>query len=72
MAGHPLLLGQPAFFELFPDFLTEPIFGLVFVVALRWHLRGWTSRGMLAASLLPLARPEGVYRIATRKMATLC
>jgi hypothetical protein len=57
----PLLLGQPVFFELFPDLLTEPLFALVFVVALRWHLRGWTCRGMLAASLLPLARPEGVF-----------
>jgi hypothetical protein len=57
----PLLLGQPVFFELFPDLLTEPLFALVFVVALRWHLRGWTRRGMLAASLLPLARPEGVF-----------
>ncbi len=57
----PLLLGQPVFFELFPDLLTEPLFALVFVVALRWHLRGWTRRGMLAASLLPLARPEGAF-----------
>src|SRR6202047_313319 len=57
----PLLLGQPVFFELFPDLLTEPLFALVFVVALRWHLRGWMRRGMLVASLLPLARPEGVF-----------
>jgi len=57
----PLLLGQPVFFELFPDLLTEPLFALVFVVALRWHLRGWTRAGMLAASLLPLARPEGFF-----------
>jgi hypothetical protein len=57
----PLLLGQPVFFELFPDLLTEPLFALIFVVALRWHLRGWMRRGMLAASLLPLARPEGVF-----------
>lgn len=57
----PLLLGQPVFFELFPDLLTEPLFALGFVIALRWHLRGWTRRGMLAASFLPLARPEGVF-----------
>src|SRR5260370_33005013 len=57
----PLLLGQPVFFELFPDLLTEPLFALVFVVALRWHLRGWTRRRMLAGSLLPLARPEGAF-----------
>jgi hypothetical protein len=57
----PLLLGQPVFFELYPDLLTEPLFALLFVVALRCHLRGWTRRGMLAASFLPLARPEGVF-----------
>jgi hypothetical protein len=57
----PLLLGQPVFFELFSDLLTEPLFALVFVVALRRHLRGRLSSGMLAASLLPLARPEGVF-----------
>jgi len=57
----PLLLAQPVFFELFPDMLTEPLFALVFVVAVRWHLHGWTMRGMLVASLLPLARPEGVF-----------
>ena len=57
----PLLLAQPVFFELFPDLLTEPVFALVFVVAVRWHLRGRTKAGMLAASLLPLARPEGVF-----------
>ena len=57
----PLLLAQPVFFELFPDMLTEPLFALMFVVAMRWHLRGWTVSWMLAASLLPLARPEGVF-----------
>jgi hypothetical protein len=57
----PLLLGQPVFFVLFPDLLTEPLFALVFVVALRWHLRGWTRRSMLVASILPLARPEGFF-----------
>lgn len=57
----PLLLGQPVFFELFPDLLTEPLFAIVFVVAVRLHLYGWTRSGMLAASLLPLARPEGVF-----------
>jgi hypothetical protein len=57
----PLLLAQPSFFELYPDLLTEPLFALVFVIAVRWHLRGWIKRGMLAASLLPLARPEGVF-----------
>jgi hypothetical protein len=57
----PLLLAQPTFFELFTDLLTEPLFALTFVVALRLHLRGRVKMGMLLASLLPLARPEGVF-----------
>jgi hypothetical protein len=57
----PLLLAQPTFFELFTDLLTEPLFALIFVVALRLHLRGHIKMGMLVASLLPLARPEGVF-----------
>ena len=57
----PILLAQPCFLELFPDLLTEPLFALVFVIALRFQLRGWKTRGMLVASLLPLARPEGVF-----------
>jgi hypothetical protein len=57
----PLLLAQPTFFELFTDLLTEPLFALVFVTALRLHLRGRVKMGMLAASLLPLARPEGAF-----------
>jgi hypothetical protein len=57
----PLLLAQPTFFELFTDLLTEPLFALVFVVALRLHLRGRIKTSALAASLLPLARPEGAF-----------
>jgi hypothetical protein len=57
----PLLLGQPTFFQLFTDLLTEPIFALTFVIALRLHLLGRVKLGMLVASLLPLARPEGVF-----------
>jgi hypothetical protein len=57
----PLLLAQPAFFELFTDLLTEPLFALIFVVALRLHLQGRIKMGMAVASLLPLARPEGAF-----------
>jgi hypothetical protein len=57
----PLLLAQPTFFELFTDLLTEPVFALTFVVALRLHLLGRIRLGMLIASLLPLARPEGFF-----------
>ena len=57
----PFLLAQPVFFELYPDMLTEPLFGFVFVIAVRWHLRGWVKRAMVLASFLPLARPEGFF-----------
>jgi hypothetical protein len=57
----PILMGQPAFFELFTDLFTETVFALVFVLAVRSHLSGRTKAGMLIASLLPLARPEGVF-----------
>lgn len=57
----PLLLAQPTFFELFTDLLTEPLFALVFVLALRLHLQGRVKWGLVLASLLPLARPEGVF-----------
>ena len=57
----PLLLAQPTFFELFTDLLTEPLFALIFVAALRLQLHGRIKMSMLAASLLPLARPEGVF-----------
>ncbi len=55
------LLGQPNFLQLYPDLLTEPAFALLFVLALRLHLKGWKKCGMLVASLLPLARPEGFF-----------
>jgi hypothetical protein len=57
----PLLLAQPTFFELFTDLLTEPLFALILVVALRLHWQGRIKIGMAVASLLPLARPEGVF-----------
>ena len=57
----PFLLGQPVFFELYTDLFTETVFALVFVVALRCHLCGRVKLGMVLASLLPLARPEGVF-----------
>jgi hypothetical protein len=57
----PFLLGQQTFFELYSDLFTEPLFALVLVVALRLHISGRIKSGMLVASLLPLARPEGVF-----------
>jgi hypothetical protein len=57
----PFLLGQETFFELFSNLFTEPLFALVLVVAVRCHIRGRIKSGMLVGSLLPLARPEGVF-----------
>jgi hypothetical protein len=57
----PFLLGQQTFFEVYSNLFTEPLFALVLVVALRCHISGRIKSGMLVASLLPLARPEGVF-----------
>jgi hypothetical protein len=57
----PFLLGQQTFFELYSNLFTEPLFALILVVALRCHISGRIKSGMLVASLLPLARPEGVF-----------
>ena len=57
----PFLLGQQTFFELYTNLFTEPLFALVLAVALRCHISGRINLGMLVASLLPLARPEGVF-----------
>jgi hypothetical protein len=57
----PFLLGQQTFFELYSNLFTEPLFALVLVIALRCHISGRIKSGMLVASLLPLARPEGVF-----------
>jgi hypothetical protein len=52
---------QPSFFLFCADNMTEPIFALAFVIALRLHHRGYIRTGMLIASLLILARPEGFF-----------
>jgi hypothetical protein len=57
----PFLLGQQTFFELYSNLFTETLFALVLVIALRCHISGRIKSGMLVASLLPLARPEGVF-----------
>src|SRR5260221_9438926 len=57
----PFLLGQQTFFELYSNLFTEPLFAMILVVALRCHISGRIKSGMLVASLLPLARPEGAF-----------
>ncbi len=57
----PLIFLQPSFFLICTDTMTELLFAVVFVIALRLHLRGRINAGMLMASLLILARPEGFF-----------
>src|SRR5262245_63021380 len=57
----PLLFLQPSFFLLSSTVLTETLFALVFVIALRLHLSGRIKTGMIVASLLMLVRPEGLF-----------
>ncbi|HEU4339860.1 MAG TPA: hypothetical protein VFS19_07305, partial [Planctomycetota bacterium] len=57
----PLLLLQPSFFLICTDTLTEPLFALLLVVALRLHHAGRIRDGALVASCLILARPEGFF-----------
>ena len=57
----PLLFLQPSFFLLCSTVLTETLFALVFVIALRLHLSGRIRIGMIVASLLILVRPEGFF-----------
>jgi hypothetical protein len=57
----PLLWFQPSWLLLCHELMTEPLFALVFILALRLHVSGRTKAGMWAASLLILARPEGFF-----------
>ncbi len=57
----PLLFLQPSFLLICSDTMTEPLFALVLVVALRLHQAGKVRGGMWTASLLALARPEGFF-----------
>lgn len=57
----PLLFFQPAFFALSSWVMTETLFALLFVIALRLHLKGYLNAGMVVASTLILVRPEGFF-----------
>ncbi|NDD62745.1 MAG: hypothetical protein EBZ36_02005 [Acidobacteria bacterium] len=52
---------QPSFLLFSADNMTEPVFALTYVIALRLHHRGRQSLGAIVASLLVLARPEGFF-----------
>ncbi|MBI2839677.1 MAG: hypothetical protein HYX75_15305 [Acidobacteria bacterium] len=57
----PILFLQPSFLLLCADTLTEPLFALIFVVALRLHLGGRVAAGMLVAGTMILVRPDGLF-----------
>jgi hypothetical protein len=57
----PLLFLQPSFLLLCGETMTEPLFALVLVVALRLHRAGRPGAAMWVAGLLPLVRPEGFF-----------
>ncbi len=57
----PLIWLQPSFLLFCADNMTEPIFALAYIIALRLHHRGWIKTGMVVASFLILARPEGFF-----------
>lgn len=56
-----LLFLQPSFFLFCADTMTEPLFALLFVIALRLHLAGRVTAGLFVASLFILTRPEGLF-----------
>jgi hypothetical protein len=61
----PLVIGllwlQPMFFIYCTDNMTELVFALVYIAALRLHHLGRVRAGMIVASLTILARPEGFF-----------
>jgi hypothetical protein len=57
----PFLFLQPSFLLLSSVVLTETLFALLFVIALRLHLSGRIKIAMSIASLLILIRPEGFF-----------
>ncbi|MBO0719759.1 MAG: hypothetical protein J2P41_03000 [Blastocatellia bacterium] len=65
IARAPLVIAflwlQPMFFIYCVDTMTELVFALVFVSALRLHHRGRVKAGMTVASMAILARPEGFF-----------
>lgn len=60
----PLLFLQPSYLLLSSETMTEPLFALVFVSALRLRRANRATAAALLASLLPLARPEGFFIVA--------
>ncbi len=59
----PFLFLQPSFTLFIADTMTEPLYALVFVIALRLHLKARLTTAALTASLLILICPEGFFTI---------
>src|SRR6266508_3092969 len=57
----PLLFLQPSFFLLSSTVLTETLFALIFVIALRLHHAGRINARVLIAHVLILVRPEELF-----------
>jgi hypothetical protein len=57
----PLLVLQTSYLLLSSETMTEPLFALVFVAALRLRRAHRDAASAAMASLLPLARPEGFF-----------
>ncbi len=57
----PFLMLQPVVLAICSETMTEPLFALVLVVALRLHRAGRMGASMWVAGLLPLVRPEGFF-----------
>lgn len=57
----PLLWLQPSFMLVSADTLTEPLFALLLVIALRLQHAGRVSAAAIVVSATPLTRPEGFF-----------
>lgn len=55
----PILVAFPVVLLLSIDTMTEPLFALILIWAVREHLEGKTTVALLIASFLPTVRPEG-------------
>lgn len=67
----PFLFLEPSLLMLSSETMTEPLFALVFVIALRLRQARHESLAAGIASLLPLARPEGFFIVALWGIWTL-
>jgi hypothetical protein len=60
----PLVWLLPVVLDISGQTMTEPLFALVFVIALRLHVSGRLLAGALVASISVLVRPEGWFLVA--------